>query len=157
MHPVVGSEISRRFMQPQPLMPLSRRALYERRPVVVNSISEMPGARNDYDWELDWPALLYAPITAVGERPVGLMILGCRTDHWYSEEEIAYMHTLGVSLAPMVSGLRRLLSGLNESETVVAQLLSHGLSSQEIARAMNTNEPKARSLVEKVTRRGLAW
>jgi hypothetical protein len=152
MQPLVTSEISRRFLQSQPLMPLARRALFERRPLVVNAVVSAGDATNDYDWELDWPALLYAPVAEAGERPVGLMILGCRTDHWYTEDNVAYMFTLGVSLAPMVSALRRPFSRLNASESVVAQLLSHGFSCQEIARAMNAEEPRARTLVDRVRR-----
>ena len=156
MQPIVSSEISRRFMHRHPLMPLSRKALYERKPMVVNAVVDGGMPENDYDWELDWPALLYTPVAQVGQRPVGLLILGSRTDHWYTEEDLAYAHTLGVTLAPMVSALRGPLGRLNETEIAVAQLLSHGFSHQEIARAMNTDEPRARTLVEKVTRRRLA-
>jgi DNA-binding CsgD family transcriptional regulator len=153
MQPIVSSEISRRFMERRPLMPLSRKALYERRPTVVNAVVQKADSTNDYDWELDWPALVYAPVAQIGQRPVGLLIVGSRTDHWYSEEEVAFAHTLGLSLAPMVTALRRPLSRLNETEAVVAQLLSHGFSAQEIARAMNADERRARHLTEKVVRR----
>jgi GAF domain len=156
LQPIVASEISRRFMHRHPLMPLARKALYERRPMVVNAVFEAAESMNDYDWELDWPSLLYTPVAEIGERPVGLLVLGSRTDHWYSDEDVTYAHTLGVSLAPLVAALRGPLSRLNESETMVAQLLSHGFSSVEIARAMNTDEPRARVMVEKVTRRRLA-
>ena len=152
MQPVITSEISRRFLQAQPLMPLARRALFERRPLVVNAVVDFGDATNDYDWELDWPALLYTPVAEIGERPMGLIILGCRTDHWYTEENVAYMHTLGFSLGPTVSALRRTFSKLNTTETVVAQLLSHGFSCEEIARAMNAAEPRARTLVDRVRR-----
>jgi GAF domain len=156
MQPLITSELSRRFLQSQPLMPLARRALFERRPLVVNAVVDAHDeTANDYDWELDWPALLYTPVAEIGERPVGLLILGCRTDHWYTEANVAYMHTLGVSLAPMVSALRRPFSKLNPTESMVAQLLSHGFSPQEIARAMNAEEPRARSLVERVRR--MTW
>lgn len=153
MQPIVSSEIARRFMQRHPLLPLARKALYERRPMVVNAVFEPESTSlNDYDWELDWPALLYAPVAEIGERPVGLLILGCRTDHWYTEENVAYMHTLGFSLGPEVSALKRPFSKLNATESVVAQLLSHGFSCQEIARAMNAEEPRARTLVDRVRR-----
>ncbi len=153
MQPIVSSEISRRFMQRHPLMPLSRKALFERRPMVVNAVVESNISENDYDWELDWPALLYTPVAQIGQRPVGLLILGSRTDHWYSEEDVAYAHTLGVTLAPMVAALRAPLGRLNETELVIGQLLSHGFSHQEIARAMNADERKTRSLTDKVARR----
>jgi DNA-binding CsgD family transcriptional regulator len=157
MQPIVSSEIARRFMQRHPLLPLARKALYERRPMVVNAVFEPESTSlNDYDWELDWPALLYTPVGQQGQRPVGLLIVGSRTDHWYSESDVGYANSLGVALAPTVSALRGPLGRLNETEAVVVQLLSHGFSSQEIARAMNTDEPRARNLVEKVTGRRMA-
>ena len=88
-----------------------------------------------------------------GERPIGLLILGCRRDHWYSDEDVEYASRLGVTLAPLVAALRGPLSRLNESEGEVAQLLSYGLSTQEIARAIQVDERKTHSLVEDVTRK----
>ena len=153
MQPIAASEISRRFLQTHPLMPLSRRALYERKPIVLNSLVENNEATNEADWELDWPAILYAPIAEIGKRPIGLLIVGCRSDHWYTDEDIAHAHTLGISLAPMVAALRGPLARCNESETAVAHLLSHGFSIEEIARAMNVNAQQARTLVDSVTRK----
>jgi len=153
MQPIAASEISRRLLESHTLMPLSRRALFERKPAVVNSVVDAAAGENDYDWELDWPAILYAPVGELGQRPIGLLIVGCRTDHWYGDEDIAFAHTLGFSLAPMVSALRGPLSRFNQRETMAAQLLSHGFSVAEVARAMDVGEPMARSLVDKVTRR----
>jgi hypothetical protein len=81
-------------------MPLSRRALFEMRPMVINSVIEKPNPSNGYDWELDWPAILYAPVGEPGERPIGLLTLGCRRDHWYTDEDVAYAESLGVTLTP---------------------------------------------------------
>jgi len=153
LQPIAASEISRRFLQTHPLMPLSRRALYERKPMVINSVVESDEAANEYDWELDWPAILYAPVGELGQRPIGLLIIGCRRDHWYTEEDVTNAHTLGISLAPMVAALRGPLSRFNESETAVAHLLSHGFSIEEIARAMSANHQQARMLVDNVTRK----
>ena len=153
LQPIAASEISRRFLQSHPLMPLSRRALYERKPMVVNSVVESDEAASEYDWELDWPAILYAPVGELGQRPIGLLVVGCRKDHWYTEEDVANAHTLGISLAPMVAALRGPLSRFNESETAVSHLLSHGFSIEEIARAMNANDYQARMLVDNVTRK----
>jgi len=153
LQPIAASEVSRRFTQNQPLMPLSRRALYEKRPVVVNSVIENPNPTDGYDWELDWPAILYAPVGEPHQRPIGLLILGCRHDHWYSEEDVHYAGSLGVVLAPMVAALRGPLGRLNEIESEVAQLLSYGLSEQEIARAIRFDQHRTRALVEGVTRR----
>jgi DNA-binding CsgD family transcriptional regulator len=153
LQPIAASEISRRFMQTRPLMPLSRRALFEKRPLVLNSVFEKPDPSNGYDWELDWPAILYTPIGEMGHRPIGLLVIGCRNDHWYTEEDVAYAHTLSYSLAPLVAALRGPLSRLNESEGEVAQLLSYGLSTQEIARAIRTDDRHARTLVSSVVKR----
>lgn len=153
LQPIAASEVSRRFLQGRPLMPLARRALYEKRPMVINSVIENPNPSLGYDWELDWPALLYAPVAEAGQRPIGLLVLGCRHDHWYSEEDVAYAITLGTTLAPLVAALRGPLGRLNESEGEVAQLLSYGLSTQEIARAIQVDDSKTREMVEAVTRK----
>jgi DNA-binding CsgD family transcriptional regulator len=156
LQPIAASEISRRALQSRPLMPLSRKALYEKRPVVINSVfenRENHQSTNEYDWELDWPAILYAPVGEIGQRPIGLLVVGCRRDHWYTEDDIAYALTLGFSLGPVVAKLRSPLSKLNESELEVAHLLSHGFSVAEIARAIHSDERRARSLVDGVTRK----
>jgi hypothetical protein len=153
LQPIAASETSRRFLRSKPLLPLSRRALFEQRPLVVNSVLDVSGGTDGYDWELDWPAILYAPVGESGRRPVGLLVLGCRRDHWYSEDDVAYAASLGVTLAPMVASLRGPLSRLTESESEVAQLLSCGLSAPEIARAIQLDENKAQLLVECVTRK----
>jgi DNA-binding CsgD family transcriptional regulator len=153
LQPIAASEVSRRFFQGRPLMPLARRALYEKRPMVVNSVIENPHPSLGYDWELDWPALLYAPVAEVGQRPIGLLVLGCRRDHWYSEDDVTYAGSLGITLAPLVAALRGPLGRLNESEGEVAQLLSYGLSTQEIARAIQVDDRKTRALVDSVTRK----
>jgi DNA-binding CsgD family transcriptional regulator len=151
--PIAASELSHRFMHSRPLMPLSRRALYEKRTLVVNSVIENPNPSNGYDWELDWPAILYAPVGDTGQRPIGLLVVGCRRDHWYSEEDVSYAGSLGVTLAPMVAALRGPLGRLNETEGEVAQLLSYGLSESEIARAIKTDQGRAKALVNVVIRK----
>src|SRR5207253_9287171 len=91
LQPIAASEVSRRFMQKRPLMPLSRRSLYEKRPLVINSVFEKPHA-NEYDWSLDWPATLYAPVGTMGHQPTGLPVTGCRRAHSYTEQAAAYAH-----------------------------------------------------------------
>ena len=134
-------------------MPLSRRALFEQRPMVINSVIEKPNPSNGYEWELDWPAILYVPVGDSKQRPIGLLTLGCRRDHWYTDEDVAYAESLGVTLTPLVTALRRPLGRLNESEGEVAQLLSYGLSTEEIARAIKTDEIRTRALVSSVARK----
>src|SRR5260370_32103740 len=148
LQPIAASEIARRFLRSRPLAPLARRALYEKRPVVVNSVIENPNPSNGYDWELDWPAILYAPVGEFGQRPVGLLTVGCRRDHWYSEADVHYAGSLGVTLAPMVEALRRPLGRLTPTESEVAQLLSYGLSESEIARAIKVPERKPQIIVD---------
>lgn len=134
-------------------MPLGRKALFEKKPLVLNSVYEKPDPSNGYDWELDWPAILYAPVRNIGQRPIGLLTIGCRSDHWYTEEDVAYALTLGYSLAPLVTAMRGPLSKLNESEGEVAQLLSYGLSHQEIAKAIRQDERHTRALIDSVTKK----
>lgn len=153
LQPIAASEVSRRFLQGRPLMPLARRALYEKRPMVMNAVIENPNPSLGYDWELDWPALLYAPVGEAGQRPTGLLILGCRRDHWYTDEDVAYAISLGAALVPLVTGLRGPLGRLNASEGEVAQLLSYGLSTQEIAQAIQVDDGRSRALVQSVTRK----
>jgi DNA-binding CsgD family transcriptional regulator len=153
LQPIAASEVTPRFLQSRPLLPLSRRALFEKRPVIVNSVIENPNPSSGYDWELDWPAILYAPVGEPGRRPIGLLTIGCRRDHWYSEADVHYAMSLGVTLAPMVAALRRPLGRLSEMENEVAQLLSYGLSEPEIARAIKVPERRARVIVDGVARK----
>ena len=153
LQPIAASEVSRRFLQGRPLMPLARRALFEQRPTIMNALFENQNPSMGYDWEMDWPALLYAPVGDPGRRPIGLLIVGCRRDHWYSEDDVAFAVELGTTLAPLVAALRGPLGRLNESEGEVAQLLSYGLSSHEIARAMRVDDHASRALVESVTKK----
>ena len=153
LQPIAGSELSRKLLRSRPLMPLSRRALYEQKPVVVNTVVKDGEPTNAYDWELDWPALLYAPVGERGHRPIGLLVIGCRSDYWYSDDDVAYAYSLGSMLAPMVGALRGPMSRLNEAETEVANLMSYGLSVPEIACAIRVDERNALTLVERVTRK----
>ncbi len=153
LQPIAASEIVPRFLQSRSLSPLSRRALFEKRPVVVNSVIENPNPSNGYDWELDWPAVLYAPVCEIGQRPVGLLTVGCRRDHWYSDADINYAGSLATALAPMVDALRRPMSRLSDLETQVMQLLSYGLSEPEIARAIKVPERRARTIADEVARK----
>ena len=153
LRPIAASEISRRLLRGQELQPLSRRALFEQRPLVINTMVDADDGAKESDWELDWPALMYAPIGESNRRPVGLLIVGCRRDHWYSDQDVAYAEALGRSLAPMVTALRGPLGRLTEDETAVAHLLGHGFSSEEIGRAMGIHERQARAHIERVTRK----
>lgn len=153
MQPIAASEISRDSLQSRSLMPLSRRALYEKRPVSISTLVENRAPLNELDWELDWPAILYVPVGEMRQRPIGLLVVGCRRDHWYTDDDIAYALMLGFSLTPLVAALRGPLSRLNASELEVAHLLSCGLSISEVARAINADERQSRILVDGVMKK----
>ena len=153
LQPIAASEVSRRLLQSRPLKPLARKALFEMKPLVVNSVFERTEPTDGYEWELDWPAILYAPIGETGQRPLGLLVIGCRSDHWYTDEDVLCALTLGHALAPMVAALRMPLSRLNENEAEVAQLLGSGMSTPEIARAIRSSERQVRALVASVNRK----
>jgi hypothetical protein len=153
LQPVAASEISRRLLQAHPLQPLSRRALFEQRPVVVNSVFPYMNPAAGFDWELDWPAIMYAPIGEAGQRPIGLLVLGCRRDYWYSEEDVQYARGLGTALAPIVSSLRGPLGRMTEAEAEVVQLMSCGMSREEIAQAIKAGHVQTDALISSVKRK----
>lgn len=153
LQPIAASEVSRRLLRSRPLLPLSRRALYEQRPVVVNSVFPFTNPSSSFDWELDWPAILYAPVAEANQRPIGLLVLGCRRDYWYSDDDVEYAFSLGITLAPLVAKLRGPLGRMSEAESEVAQLISCGMSASEIAHAIKSDESRAQLLMTSVTKK----
>jgi hypothetical protein len=153
LQPIAASEISRRLLRTRPLLPLSRRALYEHRPIVVNSVFPYSNPSSGFDWELDWPAIIYAPVAEANQRPIGLLVLGCRRDYWYSDDDVVYASSLGIALAPLVASLRGPFGRLTEPESEAAQLMSCGMSAPEIARSLKTDESIAESLMDAVARK----
>lgn len=147
-------EPGRPFRRTRPLSPLARRCLHEGRPVAVNALG---GSRRPLEetanWEIDWPSLLYAPVGMPGRRPVGLLILGSRTDHWYVQDEIDYVGSLGVTLTSMALSVGGPVDRLRGSERRTAQLLSQGLSAAEIAVALELDRSGAQRLVARVLRK----
>lgn len=153
MQPIAASEVTRRLLRSRPLLPLARRALFEQRPIAVNSLLPYADPADGFDWELDWPAIIYAPVAAEHQRPTGLLVLGCRSDHWYTDDDVLYAATLGATLAPFVAALRGPLGRMTEAESEVAQLLATGMSVSEVAQAIRTDESRARALIEAVNRK----
>ena len=153
MQPIAASEVSKRLLRSRPLLPLARRALYEHTPVVVNSVFPFMNPTSTFDWELDWPAIMYAPVGEVTDRPIGLLVLGCRRDYWYSDDDVEYAKTLGIALAPLVAQLRGPLARMNEAEAEVAQLISCGMSAPEIAQAIKSDQARAQTLMSAVERK----
>ena len=135
------------FMQ---LSHLSRRCLFERHPIAVSSVVDPVGYD---DWERDWPALIYVPIGVPKTRPVGLLIVGCSKEHWYTQDEIDYVAALGVTLTASVSSLTGPLGRLNVDERHAAQLIAEGLSDSEVAQALAIEPDAAHQLADAVLRK----
>ena len=153
LQPIAASEISRRLVQARPLHPLSRKALFEQRSVVVNSVFPFTAPASGFDWELDWPAIMYTPVCETGQRPIGLLVLGCRRDYWYSDDDVNYATSLGAALAPIVSSLRGPLGRMTEDEAEVLQLMACEMSRDEIAQAIRSGTVEADALMSSVRRK----
>ncbi len=133
------------------LSQMARRCLYERHPLAVTSIVE---ARSEAgDWEVDWPALIYAPVGIPKTRPVGILIVGSRVEHWYTQDEIDYVSALGVTLTTAVSCLTGPLGRLEPRERRVALLIAEGLSDAEIARATGSSANSVSRVSDAVLRK----
>jgi len=148
-------ELHRPYRRTRALTHLARRCLHERRPLTVSSL-EAPGERPDEprpDWELDWPALLYAPVGMPSRRPVGLLVAGGRDPHWYTQHEIDYAAALGVALTGLVLGLGGPLTRLSDRERQAAHLIAQGLSLPETSIALRLGLDEARELVDTVLRK----
>lgn len=147
-------ELHRPYRRTRPLTHLARRSLHERRPLTVSSVggaSAEPGQQPD--WELDWSALLYAPVGMPGQRPVGLLVVGARASHWYQQEEIEYAAALGVTLTGLVLALGGPLTRLTERERQAARVIAQGLSLPEVAAALGLTADEARATVDRVLRK----
>lgn len=147
-------EPGRPYRRTRSLTHLARRCLHERRPLAVSSIAEAAEpAGQPADWELDWPALLYAPVGLPGQRPVGLLLVGSRLRHWYSQHEVDYVAALGISLSGLVLALGGPLTRLGERELEAARLVAQGLSLAEMSTALGTDPEEARLLMGRVLRK----
>jgi DNA-binding CsgD family transcriptional regulator len=147
-------EPDRPYRRTRPLSHLARRCLHERRPLSVASVVSGPAEPGrPADWELDWPALLYAPVGLPSQRPIGLLLVGSRCDHWYQQHEADYLAALGVSLSGLVLTLSGPLTRLNRRELDVARLIAQGLSISETSAALKVGVDDARDLVGTVLRK----
>jgi DNA-binding CsgD family transcriptional regulator len=151
---IIGDSETEREAPVQPifmeLSHLSRRCLFERHPIAVSSVVDPIGYD---DWERDWPALIYVPIGVPKTRPVGLLIVGCSKEHWYTQDEIDYVAALGVTLTAAVSAVTGLLGRLSVEERHVAQLIAEGFSDLEVAKALAVQADQARALADDVLRK----
>ena len=116
------------------LSPLARRCLYERHPVAVASMLHM-GA-DDNNWEESWPSVLYIPVGLPHVRPAGLLVIGSRTPHWYTQGELDFLGALAAAVADAVAALCGPLGRLTPRERRFALLIAQGLSDEEIAVAL---------------------
>jgi len=155
-------ERDRPFRRVRALSRLARRCLHDRRPLTVSTLpaageEDAAGAGvpavTPADWELDWPALLYAPVGLPGRRPVGLLTVGCVTEHWYPQEEIDYAAGVAMSFTAAVLALDGPLARLASDERTAARLLGQGLSVPELAAALEVDRKEARELVGSVLRK----
>lgn len=147
-------EADRPYRRTRSLSHLARRCLHERRPLSVASVAgggTEPG--RPADWELDWPGLLYAPVGLPGQRPIGLLIVGSRCDHWYQQHEVDYVAAIGVSVSGLVLTLSGPLTRLNRRELDVARLLAHGMSISETSAALQVGVDEARDMIGRVLRK----
>ena len=147
-------ELDRPLRRARPLTHLARRCLHERRPLTVSSLGGPvadPGPEED--WELDWPALLYAPVGMPGQRPLGLLVVGARSSHWYRQQEIDYAAALGVALTGPVLAIAGPPTRLSRRELQAAHLVAEGLSLAETAVAFHLELDEARELVDRVLRK----
>jgi DNA-binding CsgD family transcriptional regulator len=148
-------ELQRPYRRTRALTHLARRCLHERRPLTVSSLGT---AREESpepapDWELDWPALLYAPVGMPGQRPPGLLVMGSRAPHWYQQREIDYAAALGITLTGLVLALGGPLTRLSDRERQAAHLIAQGLSLPETSAALRLGLDEARDLVDAVLRK----
>ena len=132
------------------LTPLARRCLFERRPLALSSLVPDDVIVDDDHWELEWPALLYAPVGSAAARPVGILIVGSRKPHWYEQQEIEYVSSLAAALTLCVSSVVGPLGRLDGFEQQVARLLGEGLSAAEVARALNLDRSRAHGVIDRV-------
>jgi len=133
------------------LSPLARRCLYERHPLAVNSLVDFRDHQDD--WEVHWPALVYAPVGLADTRPVGLIIVGSRQQHWYTQSEIDYVAALGVALTAAVSCVTGPLGRLTPRERRFALLIAEGLSDEEIALALEVDPHVAKRASDGILRK----
>jgi DNA-binding CsgD family transcriptional regulator len=153
-------ELHRPYRRTRPLTHLARRCLHERRPLTVSAVAPdacpAPPLRDARppDWELDWPALLYVPVGLPGERPIGLLIVGARSAHWYRQGEIDYAAAVGVTLTSLVLPVGGPLGRLNGRELEAARLVARGFSLAETSAALGlATRDEARCLIGSVLRK----
>lgn len=142
-------DIGRRQPRTLELSELARRSLYERTPLTYTVVDAEPISYSSH-WESHWPTLLYVPVMPAALRPVGLVMVGARTRHWYSKTEVGYVQALAASLLPHVSSVTGPLGRLSPEELRLVELIGEGLSDAELALALESEEGAVRQTVRTI-------
>lgn len=138
-----------------PINGFVQQAMFDRRPVVVNTFPEDPGPADldRVDWMSTWPALMFAPVGPLGAPPVGMLAVGCTEAHWYVQDEIDYVDTIALALTPVVLATGGVLQRLDAREQEAARLLGEGCSAPEIARALGMNLTDALGIIDRTLKK----
>jgi len=96
---------------------------------------------------------VYAPVGLADMRPVGLLVVGSQTQHWYTQFEIDFIAALGIALTAAVSCLTGPLGRLTPRERRFALLIAEGLSDEEIARALALDDAATRKASDTILRK----
>lgn len=133
--------------------PIAHRCLAENQPVAVTTILGAGISAEEWEWEQMWPSVLYAPVPGAESAPIGLLILGCRSMHWYDEADVDFVAALAASLTECVSKAMDPLGGLTHEERMAAYLMAEGLSGPEVARALKADRERAMLLMGAVLKK----
>lgn len=103
------------YQQLREVQPPAWRCLLSAQAICVTqcSASARPAAASR-EWELEWPAVLYAPVGVPGRRGEGLLILANRRPHSYCTDEIRYLSLLAQGLLHWVAFAAGSQSALSE-------------------------------------------
>jgi DNA-binding CsgD family transcriptional regulator len=136
-----------------PLTALGKRALLERRTVVVSTLVVVPSPGQAEDWESDWATLIYAPVGFPRCRPNGLLTVGCREAVWYEDVDVDFLSALAGNLADFVADAAEPLRRLSRAERLLAYLLADGCSGEEVATALGVKRDDASALIGRLLRK----
>lgn len=142
-------DIGRRQPRTLELSELARKSLYERTPLTYTVVDADPITYSRH-WESHWPTLLYVPVMPSALRPIGLLMVGARTRHWYSKAEIGYVQALAASLVAHVSSVTGPLGRLSAEELQLAELIGEGLSDAELALALESDEAAVQQAIQSI-------
>ena len=82
-----------------------------------------------------------------------MLVVGCMEAHWYVQDDIDYVGTLGLALTPVVLATGGALGRLDEEEQEAARLLGEGLSATEIGSALGRGQPETNAVIDRTLRK----